>query len=595
MGKVGIYSLLLILGLVLSQSLPQFVGPVYADLTPFVRMLTMIALAFIMIHVGYEFDIDKRRLGSYAWDYIVAMTAATFPWIFCALYFVFAMAPPELWSSLQFWKEVLLVSRFAAPTSAGVLFAMLAAAGLSATWVFRKARVLAIFDDLDTILLLIPLQMLMVGGRWQLGVLACVIVALLWAAWHYLHQLTWPRTWRWVLGYAVTLAVACEGVYRASVWWDPTAPLHLEVLLPAFVLGCTLARPRGKKARKAEEANPTERRAATLMGMAFMLLAGLSMPAIALEAAAPVPHAGIPNAYEGTDPEVLAARDRFPGWDVIAWHVLALWLLSNLGKLFPVLCYRQKASRRERWALGISMFPRGEVGAGVLVIAVFYGVAAPILTAATLTLCTNLICTGLFIVLVRRLLADLVVERKGPPPGGLSLSNYPDVAACLRDHVGDGLDYAVYLSKRGRHATTVLEVQDADLKAISNTLRDSLARLGLPHNDAHQVDLWRQVLPKIYHSFQEVQRLQVRNPLPDDKPPLRLERLVLDVEVGGLLLAVVGDQGWIFAATLDQQAMNDGSAERALAELVEDVGVELGLPDPAARLPHASTPAEEPR
>ena len=40
---------------------------------------------------------------------------------------------------------------------------MLAATGLSATWLFRKARILAIFNDLDTVLLMIPLKMLMIG------------------------------------------------------------------------------------------------------------------------------------------------------------------------------------------------------------------------------------------------------------------------------------------------------------------------------------------------------------------------------------------------------------------------------------------------
>jgi len=44
---------------------------------------------------------------------------------------------------------------------------MLAAAGLSSTWLFRKARVLAIFDDLDTVLLMIALKMLIVDLVWQ--------------------------------------------------------------------------------------------------------------------------------------------------------------------------------------------------------------------------------------------------------------------------------------------------------------------------------------------------------------------------------------------------------------------------------------------
>ncbi len=65
-----------------------------------------------------------------------------------------------------------MVSRFAAPTSVGVLFTMLATAGLSATWLFRKARILAIFNDLDTVLLMIPLKMFMIGLAWQLGIVA---------------------------------------------------------------------------------------------------------------------------------------------------------------------------------------------------------------------------------------------------------------------------------------------------------------------------------------------------------------------------------------------------------------------------------------
>jgi hypothetical protein len=34
-----------------------------------------------MIHVGYEFEIDRSRLRSYAVDYGVAATAAAVPWI----------------------------------------------------------------------------------------------------------------------------------------------------------------------------------------------------------------------------------------------------------------------------------------------------------------------------------------------------------------------------------------------------------------------------------------------------------------------------------------------------------------------------------
>src|SRR5687768_9880484 len=77
--KVFIYSLLLVLGLVGSQFLAGRLS------TP-IQLLTMVALAFIMIHVGYEFEIDKSRPRQYVWDALVAFTAASFPWLFCAAY-----------------------------------------------------------------------------------------------------------------------------------------------------------------------------------------------------------------------------------------------------------------------------------------------------------------------------------------------------------------------------------------------------------------------------------------------------------------------------------------------------------------------------
>ena len=77
---------------------------------------------------------DKTRWRSYTEDYFIAMATAAFPWIFVALYYMFVLLPDIYWSSGEAWKENLLLSRFAAPTSAGILFTMLAAAGLKASW-----------------------------------------------------------------------------------------------------------------------------------------------------------------------------------------------------------------------------------------------------------------------------------------------------------------------------------------------------------------------------------------------------------------------------------------------------------------------------
>jgi hypothetical protein len=63
MRKVFLFSMLLLLGLVGSQWLPGIVGSAYTAFGDAVRVLTMIGLSFIMIRVGYEFDIEKSDLG----------------------------------------------------------------------------------------------------------------------------------------------------------------------------------------------------------------------------------------------------------------------------------------------------------------------------------------------------------------------------------------------------------------------------------------------------------------------------------------------------------------------------------------------------
>lgn len=431
MRKVALYSVLLFVGLALSQVLPAWLGESHDAAALAIRVLTMTGLAFIMIHVGFEFHIDKKRLGSYGWDYVVAFTAASFPWILVTGYFVFVMLPPEFRTDFDAWKEALLAGRFAAPTSAGVLFSMLAAAGLGATWLFRKARILAIFDDLDTVLLMIPLKMLMVGLAWQLGLIVILMAVLLTVAYVWLHRVRMPVSWAWVLGYAAVIVTASELLYAGSKVIDPSVPIHIEVLLPAFVLGC-LARPRGAAATASPEQvehalhetleRPTERRAATVVSAAFMVLVGLSMPALLggadgqhpaptpaeLHAAAPGAAVDDPTLHGGPkrkDPgATVTGSQPALGWSRIAWHVLLITLLGNLGKMFPAFCYRKEAHWRERLAVAVGMWPRGEVGAGVLVLSLSYGIGGPIVTVAMLSLALNLALTGVFILGVKKLL-----------------------------------------------------------------------------------------------------------------------------------------------------------------------------------------------
>ena len=362
MKKVAFFSLLLVLGLIASQVFPGLFEGGYSLFSKAVNVLTFIALAFIMIHVGYEFDIEKDKIKSYGWDYVVAMTAAAFPWIFVALYFVYVMLPPDVWSSWDAWKEILLASRFAAPTSAGVLFSMLAAAGLSATWVFRKARVLAIFDDLDTVLLMIPLKMLIVGLAWQLGIVVFIMVFLLWLAWKYMRQVVLPVSWPWVLTYSVVIVVLTEIIYNMTKSIDPDIPIHIEVLLPAFVMGVMLKIPAGSNphsddTHEGHQEGPegaVEQKVSTIISAIFMVLVGLSMPQI-FGAVADVTK-DVSHTITGSQPALSVGS--------LILHVLAVTVISNIGKMFPAFVYRNEASWRERLAVAIGMWPRVGGGGG---------------------------------------------------------------------------------------------------------------------------------------------------------------------------------------------------------------------------------------
>ena len=121
MKKVATFSALLIIGLIGAKLVPEHAGSYFPIVDEIVSFPTLIGLSFIMIHVGYEFEIDKSNMKTYGWDYLVAMTAAAFPWIFVSLYFVFVMLPPTAWTSWTAWTEVLLAGRFSASHFVGFL------------------------------------------------------------------------------------------------------------------------------------------------------------------------------------------------------------------------------------------------------------------------------------------------------------------------------------------------------------------------------------------------------------------------------------------------------------------------------------------
>ena len=388
--KVLVYSFLLILGLIGSQLLPLLDPVVYHRVLMTIKLLSMTCLSFIMIHVGLEFTIRKHDVKSYLWDYFVAATAAGFPWIFCALYFVYFIPHVHAAELGDVWRESLISARFAAPTSAGVLFSMLAAAGLASSWVFRKARVLAVFDDLDTILFMIPLKMMIIGLTWEMPIMLIVVTALLWCAWHFMHQIKWPVTCHYIIGYAAVIALISEAIFLVtSVTRGEKEALHFEVLLPAFVLGVVLAVPKGELFNHEPVPWRTsyEKSVINSISMVFMALVGLSMP----------PFFTPFHTAEASEAISLS-------WQMITLHVLAITVLANLGKMFPAFCYRREATLRQRIALAIGMCPRGEVGAGVIMVSLSVGIQGPMLLIASLSLALNLAMTGIYILLIRYLI-----------------------------------------------------------------------------------------------------------------------------------------------------------------------------------------------
>ena len=385
MKKVISFSLMLMVGLVLSQMLPAQLGESYVELKHQIEVMLGVCLAFIMINVGREFEIDKSNVRVYVKDYLVAMLAAALPWLFIAIYYILAIMPSEWWSSGEVWKETLLLSRFAAPTSAGILFSMLAAMNLQKSWIYQKAQTLAIFDDLDTIILMVPLQVAMIGElNWQMVAMLVVIFGMFYIGWKYMSRFKMRQTWYAIFTYAVLVYGSTLLVYTLTKhFFGAKGAIHIEVLLPAFIFGMVI--------RNRHVGGRTEERISTIISLVFMLLVGMSMPLIDMSG----------TTTSGESQSIIATLPMMSGWE-IALHVLAVTLLSNIGKLAPMFFYNDR-SLTERLALSVGMFTRGEVGAGVIFIALGYNIGGPILLISVLTLVLNLILTIGFVYVVKHL------------------------------------------------------------------------------------------------------------------------------------------------------------------------------------------------
>lgn len=160
-----------------------------------------------------------------------------------------------------------------------------------------------------------------------------------------------------------------------------------------------------------DETLTTEEIVQFYISASFMLLVGLSMPSIIKTPDSSTAHRML---AELDIPRLLSessssnSKQSIPN-DAISpimyvVHILVCSALLVIGKLFPTFCYSSEATFNERLALSVGMCPRGEVGAGVIMISLGYGITGPILIISVMTLALNLVSTGMFISIVVMLL-----------------------------------------------------------------------------------------------------------------------------------------------------------------------------------------------
>ena len=193
------------------------------------------------------------------------------------------------------------------------------------------------------------------------------------------------QDWKVILLYSVLVFAATQSLYLITKnLYGEEASIHIEVLLPAFVLGMVM--------KHKEIDTAWERKASTGISFIFMFLVGMSMP----------PLQGISLSGDAAGMVSVTGSQEMMPWVLIIIHVIMVSLLSNVGKLFPVFFYRDR-KLSERLALSIGMFTRGEVGAGVIFIALGYNLGGPALVISVLTIVLNLILTGIFVLWVKKL------------------------------------------------------------------------------------------------------------------------------------------------------------------------------------------------
>jgi len=299
-------------------------------------------------------------------------------------------------------SQGLLLSVFSAPTSAGMLISMMEAADLKNTWLFKKASMLAILDDIDALVFIAFMRILAIGSGYDLRHFGPVIVTvgLLTIAWFNMHKFVIPHSWPWVLLYAILIGTGLwlwEGLTRE--YKDCTYIFVIAVLIPSFTLGCITYDPKMETSQsyKHIEIELTEEFIErqeyidshapcmeTFMGCAFMFFCWIKYAN------------SDRTSWDGNDScDISCDCDPNPHDG------------RQTGNMF---IHGNETNTKDRYALGLAMVPRGEIGASVIIITLqtLKGrINDAYLGIVVLSVIANLVLSCGFIVYVKKLASTL--------------------------------------------------------------------------------------------------------------------------------------------------------------------------------------------
>jgi len=105
---------------------------------------------------------------------------------------------------------------------------------------------------------------IMIGFKWELCVVIAIMAILLALAWFKLHKIQLPHSWKWSLFYALIIAAICKVTHYVTHHYIDMEPIHIEVLLPAFVMGCIVDTPCAREELKLQKQATMMKKQATL-------------------------------------------------------------------------------------------------------------------------------------------------------------------------------------------------------------------------------------------------------------------------------------------------------------------------------------------